>query len=105
MQQKSVSSIISEGHTAVSISFDVTDPRLWWPNGFGESPYLYEASCSIGYEQTITRKVGLRRIEVVGDEIDGEEGNTFSFRINGVDTFIKGANVIPLSPFASSVTE
>ncbi|XXQ31337.1 Beta-mannosidase B [Plasmodiophora brassicae] len=104
-QTKSVSSIISEGHTAVSISFDVTDPRLWWPNGFGESPYLYEASCSIGYEQTITRKVGLRRIEVVGDEIDGEEGNTFSFRINGVDTFIKGANVIPLSPFASSVTD
>jgi beta-mannosidase len=56
---------------------DVLDPVLWWPRGFGE-PHLY--TLRVVYEstsaeaQTITRKIGLRTVELVQDPVDAAAG-------------------------------
>lgn len=70
----------------------VENPRLWWPNGYGEQT-LYELSVTTGDEQTIKKTIGLRTL-TISQEAD-EWGNEFAFMVNGVKIFVKGGNYIP----------
>lgn len=46
----------------------------------------------------------LRSIELIREPDADGKGESFKFRINGVDTYIKGANWIPDSTFPSAIT-
>ena len=84
----------------VSTNFTVENPRLWWPNGFGSQPlYAFSAACD-GNE--IAKKTGLRTVEVVRER--DPFGESFLFRVNGVDIFVKGWNWIPSEAFPSRRT-
>jgi beta-mannosidase len=69
----------------------VKDPRLWWPNGYGEQP-LYDLEVTLGDDTSRTR-LGLRTIELVNRH--DAKGLSMTFRVNGVPVFCKGANWIP----------
>ena len=93
------------GTNTVSVDFEVPEPRLWWTNGLGE-PHLYHClgelksgGVAIDWAE---RWVGIRTIELV-EERDAA-GRSFSFRLNGVPLFIKGANYVPPDCFPSRVT-
>ena len=80
--------------------FHLAKPKLWWPSGSG-IPHLYELK--IEYKgQTITKKVGLRQIELVTTKDD--VGSGFQFKINGNEVFCKGANWIPADALPSRAT-
>ncbi len=80
--------------------FHLAKPKLWWPSGSG-TPHLYELK--IEYRgQTITKKVGLRQIELVTTKDDVGAG--FQFKINGNEVFCKGANWIPADALPSRAT-
>ncbi|MDE6365674.1 MAG: glycoside hydrolase family 2 protein [Lachnospiraceae bacterium] len=74
----------------------VQQPKLWWPNGYGEQP-LYELTVSVDWNgrhvQRVTKTIGLRTL-TVSQEADAW-GNEFAFMINGVKIFTKGGNYIP----------
>lgn len=77
--------------------FTVDQPKLWWPNGYGEQT-LYELTFTIidGSDSTIhqlTKKIGIRTAEVV--QKPDKHGKSFFFRINGVDIFCGGSCWIP----------
>ncbi len=80
--------------------FTVTEPKLWWPAGHGEQP-LYElvVSCE---SQTVTRQVGLRKVELVTDK--DATGSRFGFKVNGREVFCRGANWIPADALPSQAT-
>ena len=88
---------LAVGSNRVSARIAVEQPRLWWPNGAGEQA-LYDLEVAVG-EDTLTRRLGLRTIEVINkpDAADASSrpGMSISFRVNGVDLFCKGANWIP----------
>ena len=91
-------------HTVTNV-VSIDNPPLWWPAGAGEQKfYEYEVDvCG----QTLKRKVGLRKIEIVNtpdtDET-GKPGSCMAIRVNGREIFMKGANWIPCDAFESRQT-
>lgn len=69
----------------------VANPKLWWPNGYGDHP-LYKLSISCG-EESVEKYLGLRTL-TISQEAD-EWGNEFAFIVNGVKIFARGGNYIP----------
>ncbi len=90
----------SEKSKTVIIPLSIKNPQLWFPHNIGK-PNLYQAHFEImqGAKLLDSRneKFGIRIIKLVQKE-DGE--NRFTFNINGVNVFCKGANWVP----ADSIT-
>jgi beta-mannosidase len=91
---------IGPGAYRVWETFEIEKPKLWWPAGSGAQP-LYDLVVSCGGE-TQTRRVGLRRIELISEP--DEVGSRFAFRVNGHEIFCKGANWIPADALPSQAT-
>ncbi|EPV1126085.1 beta-mannosidase [Vibrio harveyi] len=82
----------TEGSGHYHCEFLVSEPKLWWPAGYGEA-HLYSISVTSG-EQTLVRKIGLRELSL-NNQAD-EHGSTMEFIINGTPINAKGANWIPI---------
>lgn len=70
----------------------VKNPKLWWPNGYGEQP-LYRLVVSAGNGLKVEKSIGLRSL-TISQEADSW-GNEFAFLVNGVKIFARGGNYIP----------
>jgi beta-mannosidase len=88
------------------LSVEIPNPQLWWPNGYGAQP-LYEVEVTlkdgdVSLDQRNYR-VGLRTIELCQD-LD-QWGREFTFYVNGVRLFAKGADWIPTDSLPTRITE
>ncbi|MDY6874189.1 MAG: glycoside hydrolase family 2 protein, partial [Chloroflexota bacterium] len=95
---------VLNGTAAASI--ELPEPQLWWPNGYGDQP-LYQVRVSLRTEDEDlldqqTFQLGLRALELVQRE--DKYGESFTFVINGVPVFAKGANWIPADSFPTRIT-
>jgi len=110
------------GATTGTLEIEVADPQLWWPNGYPSTPStllrtsllraggaqpLYQVEIALVHEGTIcdrrTFQLGLRTLEL-RQEPD-EFGTSFTFVVNGVPVFAKGANWIPADSFPTRISD
>ncbi len=89
-----------------TIALNISQPQLWWPNGYGEQP-LYQAVVSLHRDDTIldqrNYQLGLRTIELRQEE--DQWGRSFEFVVNGVPIFAKGSDWIPADSFPTRITD
>ena len=109
------------------IHLDVKNPRLWYPNGYGESP-LYTVVIRCEDRVLYSEKIGIRTVKILEltDEVGSESYNRcaalkqtpfskaydknesfsgFILKINGKKILCKGANWVPCEPFARGNTD
>jgi beta-mannosidase len=87
-------------------SITVNHPQLWWPQGYGKQN-LYQLEVMLENATSILDKwkyqVGLRTINL-RQEPD-EWGESFTFVVNGVPVFAKGADWIPADSFPTRIAD
>ena len=102
---------LEAGQTALTHTFELTKPQLWWVHGYGAQPfYRLESRLLAGTSETDeydrqSLRLGLRRIRLVQEPISGQAGSSFYFEVNNVPIFSGGANWIPADSFLPRLTE
>ncbi|KAK5684899.1 hypothetical protein LTS10_002974 [Elasticomyces elasticus] len=95
-----------DSHGQAKVEFHVSEPKLWYPHGYGEQPlYTVKATVYSGDHElhTVSKKTGFRKGELIQEP--DEIGKTFYFRINNVDVFCGGSDWIPADSFTPRITE
>ncbi len=89
------------------VNFIVKQPKLWWPNGYGDQP-LYEYRVCLFKEGKIIDercgKYGIRTVELVQEPIEDNKTG-FAVKINGRVIFCKGSNWVPISNMTGNIED
>ena len=99
------------------LNTEFNNPQLWWPHDYG-TPYLYHSVFELKDEnsktlQTVSQKVGFRRVKMVMNEGAWIEPVEFpktrsvapaQFVVNGVKIFAKGTNWVNPEIFPGIIT-
>ena len=97
---------LGDGDHFANLSIEIPEPQLWWPHGYGAQP-LYEVEVTLKDGKTVldqkSYKIGLRTIELCQDP--DQWGKEFTFYVNGVRLFAKGADWIPTDSLPTRITE
>ena len=110
---------IDDGEKFINIKKEITEvtsfavinienPKLWWPIDLGE-PFLYNYKVTLYENNEISDEVkgrfGIREVELEEKPKKNEEGLTYQVKINGVSTFLKGANWVPLDLLTGTIED
>ncbi len=97
------------GTNHLSIPLRIANPRLWYPNGYGpQTLFQFTGTVWAGRGKKVTLedraelRTGLRSLELRRQP--DQWGKSFTFVVNGIPVFAKGADVIPFDSFATRVT-
>ncbi|HEU4670793.1 MAG TPA: glycoside hydrolase family 2 protein [Dyella sp.] len=94
------------GTQQLDLPLTIADPQRWWPAGYG-TPNLYAVSAEMTVDDRVVaqarREIGLRSIEL--RRTPDRRGRSFTFVVNGVPVFAKGANLVPFDSLPSHTTD
>ncbi|TWU76317.1 hypothetical protein ED733_005824 [Metarhizium rileyi] len=92
--------IVKDGEAVAS--FMVQNPELWYPIRYGKQP-LYTINATLldhsTEVDTWSKKIGLRRVELVQRPLIDQPGTSFFFQVNYIPIFCGGSNWIPADNF------
>ncbi len=81
------------------INFKIENPKLWYPNGYGEQNlYGYEIKLLKNGEQTDNKsgRFGIKEVKLERKPV-GTDGYSFGIIVNGIKIFAKGSNFVPVN--------
>ncbi|MDR6157014.1 beta-mannosidase [Chryseobacterium sp. SLBN-27] len=103
---KSQNISLKSGLNLISIPYQIQNPKLWQPNGWG-NPNLYDIKVSLQKDSKMiaekSEKIGLRTVELIQEK--DEKGKSFYFKVNGKPMYAKGTNWIPGDSFSTRMTK
>ncbi len=84
------------GEKNLHFTLNVDNPKLWWPNGYGEQP-LYNVTVSFETDDDLVQEfnevIGIRQIKMLPENGTPKSDHyNWKFTINGKYIFIKGTN-------------
>jgi len=97
--------LLPVGISRQRLSFTIANPKLWWPNGYGDQPlYRLRVELESGgmLRDVQQRHIGLRTVAI--DRRALPEGHRFAIQVNGCDIFCKGGNWIPADAIPARVS-
>lgn len=83
--------------------YTVSNPRLWWPKGYGEAALYNVRMELLHYGEVVDvreERIGLRHIELDHRMEPGDAGE-FLIKVNGCPILAKGSNWVPLDAMHS----
>jgi beta-mannosidase len=97
---------LKKGLNTLSIPYQINNPKLWQPNGWGEQN-LYDVKISLQKDSKIidekSERIGLRTVELIQEK--ETNGKSFYFKVNGKPMYAKGTNWIPGDSFSPRMTK
>ncbi|KAI1647675.1 glycoside hydrolase family 2 protein [Daldinia loculata] len=100
-----VSQAVASGGSA---TFTIDNPKLWYPVRYGKQP-LYTVTATLDEDgkiiDSVSKKIGLRRAELVQRPLKGEPGTSFFFEVNGIPIFCGGSDWIPADNFIPRISK
>ncbi|MFG6121401.1 beta-mannosidase [Thalassobacillus sp. B23F22_16] len=95
---------LMRGKTTVPLT--INNPKLWWTHDLGD-PFLYQLNVELftagDLVDSYQLNFGIRDIQVKQEEADGT--TRFTFVLNGIEIFAKGANWIPIDSFVGAAPD
>ena len=89
--------LLTSGYNYLEFELLVENPKLWWPQGYGEQP-LYELAVTVKCEDVETAyppfAYGIRTIRMNTDVLF-DDHRSFTVVVNDLPIFCKGGNWIP----------
>lgn len=96
--------IVKKGFATAT--FKSQNPKLWYPHTYGQQP-LYVLNAMLCRKNalldTVSKRFGLRRAQVIQRTLDDAPGTTFLFEVNNIPIFCGGSNWIPADSFTPSI--
>ncbi|OAQ62945.1 beta-mannosidase [Pochonia chlamydosporia 170] len=109
LNNKIVSSeTVNVKHGEAVATFKVQNPELWYPIRYGKQPlYTIKATLLEGSTEadTATKKIGLRKVELIQRPLKDQPGTTFFFQVNNIPIFCGGSNWIPADNFIPRISK
>ncbi|CAG9950635.1 unnamed protein product [Clonostachys rosea f. rosea IK726] len=101
-------SVMDTGNSLNSVSFNIAQPELWYPNGHGPQAFytVMVRACSKDGDtlHTSTIPIGIRRVRLVQDALVDEPGTSFFFEVNNQPIYVSGTNFIPDHSLLTTLT-
>ncbi|KAK3393854.1 glycoside hydrolase family 2 protein [Podospora didyma] len=92
---------------SVTASFRISNPALWYPVRYGKQP-LYQITATLlsgGVEvDSVSKKTGLRRAELVQRPLKDQPGTSFFFEVNNIPLYCGGSDWIPADNFIPRIS-
>jgi len=90
-----------------TVSFLIDNPALWYPIRYGKQP-LYDIKATLinGDEEvdTISKRIGLRRAELIQRPLQDQPGTSFFFEVNNIPIYCGGSDWIPADNFIPRIS-
>lgn len=108
VQGNTLASAAIESCGETQATFYIKSPSLWYPVRYGEQP-LYTVKATLlddtGNEiDTLSKKIGLRRAELIQRALQGQPGTSFFFQVNNIPIYCGGSDWIPADNFLPRIS-
>lgn len=101
----------SSASGAATVSFHIQDPELWYPIRYGKQP-LYDVKATLlgdgddgeGEVDAVSKRIGLRRAELIQRPLKDQPGTSFFFEVNNIPVYCGGSDWIPADNFIPRIS-
>lgn len=105
---KTVASETVQGDGEIQATFHIRNPSLWYPVRYGQqSLYTVKATLLDNDTEevdTLLKRIGLRRAELIQRPLQGQPGTSFFFQVNNIPVYCGGSDWIPADNFLPRIS-